>query len=96
RAEADHNNLVGLLKATNRLAEAEPLYRRAVEIFLNFTCDTGHQHPHLMAALNNYADLLMEMGDTRQRHWWVALHGWKGAARPCSEFRLQAALPDSA
>jgi hypothetical protein len=63
----DLNNLAQLLKATNRLAEAEPLMRRMVEIFLNSTRATGHPHPHLQDAVNNYAGLLMEMGRSREQ-----------------------------
>ena len=55
-------NLAQLLQATNRLAEAEPLSRSMVEIFLQFTRETGHPHPHLNAAVNNYAGLLQAMG----------------------------------
>ena len=40
------DNLAQLLKATNRLQDAEPLSRRHVEISLDFTCRTGHPHPH--------------------------------------------------
>ena len=58
----DLNNLAVLLQATNRLAEAEPLFRRAVEILLQFTRATGHEHPHLGDAFNNYAGLLAAMG----------------------------------
>jgi len=56
------NNLAQLLQDTNRLAEAEPLMRRHLEIFLKFTCETGHPHLHLRAAVNNYATLLHAMG----------------------------------
>ena len=56
------NNLAGLLQATNRLGEAEPLMRRPGVIFLMFQRDTGHPHPNREAALNNYAMLLKEMG----------------------------------
>ena len=56
------NNLAGLLRATNRLAEAEPLFRRTVLVFLKFTRETGHQHPHLDAAIGNYSGLLSAMG----------------------------------
>jgi len=56
------NNLAQLLKATNRLPEAESLMRRHVAIFLQFTRATGHPHPHLQAAVHNYAGLLGEMG----------------------------------
>ncbi len=56
------NTLTLLLQATNRLAEAEPLMRRHLAIFLNVTRQTGHSHPHLQAALGNYAGLLQEMG----------------------------------
>jgi tetratricopeptide (TPR) repeat protein len=54
------NNLAGLLRSTNRLNEAEPLYRRALEIFVKFTVQTGHEHPHLRAAIGNYLDLLVK------------------------------------
>ena len=56
------NNLAQLLKATNRLRRAEPLSRRHLEIFLEFTRRTGHPHPHLQAALANYAAILGELG----------------------------------
>lgn len=61
---SDLNNLAHLLRITNRPALAEPLTRRGLEIFLKFTCTTGHQHPRLMAAVNAYAGLLGEMGMT--------------------------------
>jgi hypothetical protein len=51
-----------LLQATNRLADAEPLSRKHLEIFLQFTAATGHEHPHLSAAIDNYVGLLEEMG----------------------------------
>ena len=59
------NNLAHLLQATNRLAEAEPLMRRHFEIFVKFTRDTGHPHPHLVAATENYRILLIKMGDSQ-------------------------------
>ena len=58
------NNLARLLQGTNRLAEAEPLMRRMVGIFVDFTVRTGHPHPHLETVINNYRILLLEMGDT--------------------------------
>lgn len=57
----DLNNLALLLQDTNRLAEAEPLLRRNVEILLRFTQDTGHRHPHLETGLGNYRRLLTAM-----------------------------------
>ncbi len=59
------NNLAELLSDTNRFAEAERLSRRHLEVFLKFTRATGHPHPHLMAAANNYAGLLAAMGVPR-------------------------------
>lgn len=56
------NNVAQLLQATDRLAEAEPLSRRTVEIFLQFTRETGHPHPHLQIAFQNHARLLEIMG----------------------------------
>ena len=58
------NNLARLLQDTHRLADAEPLMRRMLEIFLKFTVATGHQHPHLQLATGNYAGLLAQMGHT--------------------------------
>ncbi|MGH9966989.1 MAG: tetratricopeptide repeat protein [Pyrinomonadaceae bacterium] len=60
------NNLAVLLGATNRLAEAEPLMRRNVEILYKFTVSTGHEHPHIRAAISNYADLLQQIGGSEQ------------------------------
>ena len=51
RVAIDLNNLAQLLQATNRLGEAEPLSRRYLEILLGFTRSTGHEHPHLRAAI---------------------------------------------
>jgi tetratricopeptide (TPR) repeat protein len=62
---SDLNNLGQLLRATDRLAEAEPLLRRTVVIFLDFARRTGHEHPHLQAAITNYAGLLWEMGKSQ-------------------------------
>jgi hypothetical protein len=58
------NNLALLLQATNRLTEAEPHMQRMAGIFLTFTRQTGHPHPHLRVALGNYASLLKKMGRT--------------------------------
>jgi tetratricopeptide (TPR) repeat protein len=56
------NNLAQLLQATDRFAEAELLSRRQLEIFLRSTVDTGYEHPHLQAAIANYAALLEATG----------------------------------
>lgn len=55
-------NLAGLLKDTSRLAEAEPLMRWHVAIFIDFERKNGHPHPHRDTALRNYARLLAAMG----------------------------------
>ena len=49
------NNLAELLRATNRLAEAEPLYRRALAIDER---SYGPDHPNVATDLNNLAVLL--------------------------------------
>ena len=54
---AASNNLAMLLKDTNRIAESEPLMRRALEI--NETA-FGERHPHLAVCLNNLAVLLKD------------------------------------
>jgi hypothetical protein len=56
------NNLAQMLKDTNRMSEAEPLSRCAVEILVNFTSTTGHSHPHLQGIVYNYIGLLRAMG----------------------------------
>jgi tetratricopeptide (TPR) repeat protein len=61
------NNLARLLQDTNRLAEAEPLMRRHLEIFLKFTRSTGHEHPHLGHAFENYAALMQQMGNSDEQ-----------------------------
>ena len=55
------NNLAALLQATNRLAEAEPLQRRSLEILLHFKRATGHDHPELAKFTNNYRICLDQM-----------------------------------
>ncbi len=49
------NNLAALLQATNRLAEAEPLMRRALTID---KASYGSDHPNVAIRLNNLASLL--------------------------------------
>ena len=61
----DLTNLASLLNATNRLSEAEPLYRRAVGILDQLTRATGHRHPHLETAVLNYAAALTKLGRSK-------------------------------
>jgi hypothetical protein len=61
------NNLAGLLRATNRLAETEPLYRGAVRILIGFQRRTGHEHPKFRVTLVNYVDLLEALGKTPEQ-----------------------------
>jgi tetratricopeptide (TPR) repeat protein len=58
------NNLADLLRATNRLGEAEPLFRRGVQILIDFHRRTGHEHPNLLAVVTNYWGLLEALGKT--------------------------------
>jgi tetratricopeptide (TPR) repeat protein len=51
----DLNNLAQLLRATNRLGEAEPLMRRALAID---EASFGGEHPEVATDLNNLAGLL--------------------------------------
>ena len=53
--------------ATNRLAEAEPLMRRHLEIFMEFERKTGHPHRHRSQGLASYNRLLAQMGKERGR-----------------------------
>ena len=63
----DLNNLAMLLKDTNRIGEAEPLMLRQLEILWKFTRDTGHEHPNLRVANNNYASLLLRVGYSEEQ-----------------------------
>jgi hypothetical protein len=58
----DLNNLALFLLTTNRLSEAEPLSWKHVEIYWAFGKSTGHEHPHMKAALRNYCGILIKMG----------------------------------
>jgi hypothetical protein len=49
------NNLAGLVMVTNRLAEAEPLMRRTLVIFLS---GLGLGHPNSQTVLENYRKIL--------------------------------------
>ena len=67
RVAIDLNNLAQLLQDTNRLAEAEPLMRRGVEILLGFFVSTGHHHPNEAQGLANYRSLLEAMDYTPEQ-----------------------------
>jgi tetratricopeptide (TPR) repeat protein len=58
----DLNNLAGLLYETNRLAEAELLYRRAIRILRQFGTATGYRHPKLDQLVARYRVLLTALG----------------------------------
>ena len=56
-------SLLGHLLLTKAsFSDAEPLMRRAARILLVFTRSTGHAHPQLHAAIQNYTGLLEAMG----------------------------------
>ena len=67
RVAIDLNNLALLLQATDRLAEAEPLMRRGVEILLGFFVSTGHHHPNEASCISNYRILLEAMDYTPEQ-----------------------------
>ena len=52
-----------LLQDTNRLAEAEPLMRRALAIFID---TLGQEHPNSRTVQENYILLLQAMGRTEE------------------------------
>ncbi len=39
--------------------------KRSLVILIQFTRQTGHRHPHLEDAINNYRGLLIQMGCTK-------------------------------
>ena len=54
------NNLAQLLKATNRMDEAEPLMRRALDIFER---SFGPDHPSTKTVRENLETLLAQKGE---------------------------------
>jgi tetratricopeptide (TPR) repeat protein len=60
----DLNNLALLLQEIKRLEEAEPLSQRQLQILLNFSRATGHEHPFLSTSIDNHKGLLEAMGLT--------------------------------
>ncbi len=60
-AALDHRLMAGIPAGCTGLGA---LMRRHLEIFVDFTVQTGHAHPHLNDAINNYSGLLMEIGET--------------------------------
>ncbi len=58
------NNLAKFFQSTNRLSDAEPLMRRHVEILARFGQLTGHSHPNMHRAMDNYRGLLVAMALT--------------------------------
>jgi nephrocystin-3 len=61
------NNLACLLGALDRLEEAEPFMRRRLKIFLRLTRTSGHQHPRLQDAMNDYIAILKDLGYSPNR-----------------------------
>lgn len=57
------NNPGQLFEATCRLSEAEPLMRRALEIF---TESLGEEHPHTRAVAGNLAGLLRALEEKKE------------------------------
>jgi hypothetical protein len=53
------NNLAKLLQATNRVAEAEPLMRRAFVVCL---ASLGLDHLNTQTAMKNYTTILQDQG----------------------------------
>lgn len=49
------------------LAEVKPFIRRVVEMLMQLTRNTGHQHPHMIDSIDNYSALLMQMGLTQEQ-----------------------------
>jgi hypothetical protein len=75
----DLNNLAQVLQAMSRLAEAEPIMRRAVGIFAGLKHSTGHEHQHFSGVVGNYIGLLDELKLSKEeilmRFWEIGLTG---------------------
>ena len=67
-------NLAALMRDTNRLAEAKPLMRRHLAIFIEFERRTGHPHRHRSQGLASCNRLLAQMGKSEAEieaaAWW--------------------------
>jgi len=58
----DMNTLAAVCQATGRLDESKSLSRRHLEILLANGRSTGHRHPKLQIAIDNYVNLLTLIG----------------------------------
>ncbi len=58
------SNLASLLKEIIRLSEAEPLYRRGLQILIDFQRRTGHEHPNSRGCVANFRAFLEALGKT--------------------------------
>jgi tetratricopeptide (TPR) repeat protein len=53
------NNLAEVYKEQGKFTEAEPLFKRALEMMEN---SLGPDHPHILPILENLSDLYMKTG----------------------------------
>ena len=58
------NNLAILLRAQGKYAEAEPLFRRALQ---GREAELGPTYPHTLSSVNNLANLLSDQGKEPSR-----------------------------
>ncbi len=70
------NNLADLLQTTNRVAEAEPLYRRALKID---EASYGPDHPNVATDLNNLALLLRAHEPARRGRAALFAERWRSS-----------------
>ena len=89
---SDLNNLAQLLQATNRLAEAEPLMRRALAIF---EASLGPDHPNTVTARNNLAALEAALGQGARERGFIHRPHPEEPAQRASRRMIQLALADS-
>ncbi len=81
------NNLALLLKATNRLAEAEPLMRRALAIFLEFTRRTGHEQPYQQVVSATTGACFERWASPTPRSRRRSRGWWRTRNKPCYRWR---------
>jgi len=60
------NNVAQLYKAMQRYSEGELLFRQSLDIYLRFGAETGRRHRQLPFSVNNYRQLLIEMGYSQE------------------------------
>ena len=77
-----YNNLAALLRDQGKYAEAEPLFRRAIE---TLQASLGPDHPNTLTVKRNYDSLRQQLNDQKSGNLLGNLHVWGSRANTPNE-----------